>query len=151
LEPRSLGRVALLPEVGEKESITMKPPPSTTAPIGPGSLVRRRAVVAASTAVDHDETAVAKGTEARFHGSFVSGMTMKICSPGLVRNQPPAYAAKRMPERVDVPGARYAAATPAPRITAPGRTFMTDRLVSILGKATPGRSSAKINAPTCGG
>ena len=36
--------------------------------------VRRRAVVAASIAVDHDATAVANDTEPRFHGSSVSGI-----------------------------------------------------------------------------
>ena len=56
----------------------MRPPPSTTAAIGTGSLVLRTAVVAASITVDHDVTEVAKGTVARFHGSFVSGMTVKI-------------------------------------------------------------------------
>jgi hypothetical protein len=47
----------------------MRPPPSTTAAIGTGSLVRRTAVVAANITVDHDATEVAKGTVARFHGS----------------------------------------------------------------------------------
>ena len=51
-----------------KESATSIPPPRTTAEIGVGSLVRRRALVAANIANDHSDTDFAKGTVARFHG-----------------------------------------------------------------------------------
>ena len=102
----------------------MRPPPSMTAAIGTGSLVLRTAVVAASITVDHDVTEVAKGTVARFHGSFVSGMIVKTWSPGLFSNQPPANPASMMGDRVEGSGARQARATPTPRTTAPGRTFI---------------------------
>ena len=82
----------------------MKPPPSTTAAIGTGSLVRRRAAVAASITVDHDATEVAKGTVARFHGSSESGKTVKIWSPGLFRNQPQAKPVSMIGERLEASG-----------------------------------------------
>ena len=120
---RRLGRVTRLAPIGEKESTTMSPPPSTTAAIGTGGLVRR-AVVAASITVDQDATEVANGTVARFHGSSASGMTVNTRSPGLFRNQPPVNPASKMGERLDGSDARQARATPAPRTTAPGRTFI---------------------------
>ena len=73
------------PRSARRESTTITLPPSATAATGTGRLVRRKAVVAASIAIDQDATAVAKGTVARFHGSSVSGTTTKICRPGLPR------------------------------------------------------------------
>jgi hypothetical protein len=52
------------------------------------------------------------------------GMTVKTRSPGLFRNQPPTKPASMMGERLDGSAARQARATPDPRITAPGRTFI---------------------------
>ncbi len=112
------------PRSARRESTTTRPPPSTTAAIGTGSLVRRTAVVAAIITADHDVTDVAKGTVARFHGSSASGMIVKTWSPGLFKNQPPVNPASKMGERVDGSAARQARATPTPRTTAPGRTFM---------------------------
>ena len=48
---------------------------------------------------DHDVTDVMNGTEARFHGSSVSGTTTKTWRPGLSSFQPTAYAANRTRER----------------------------------------------------
>ena len=101
----------------------MTAPPSSTAETGAGSTVRRRAVAVISIAVDHDATDVAKGTVPRFHGSSESGITTKICRPGLSRRQPTAYATNRMRERAVWLDERQATATPAPRTIAPGRTF----------------------------
>src|SRR6478752_4950658 len=111
-----------------------RPPPSTTAAIGAGSLVLRTAVVAASITADHDATEVAKGTVERFHGSTASGMIVKTWSPGRLRNQAPVNAVSRMRERVDRSDATQARATPAPRVTAPGRIriFMGHLLVDRL-------------------
>ena len=51
---------------------------------------------------------------------------------GLSSGQPTAYAANRIRERVVGLDARQAKATPAPRITAPGRTFTTAPPVRLL-------------------
>ena len=68
----------------------MRPPPSTTAAIGTGNLVRRMAVVAASITVDHVATEVVKGNVARYPGSSASGRTVKVWSPGLFQ-RPTTY------------------------------------------------------------
>ena len=124
----------------------MSPPPRTTAAIGTGSLVRRRAAVAVSITVDHDATEVAKGTVARFHGSSESGMTVKIWSPGLSRNQPPAKPASRMGERLEASVARQARVTPAPRTTAPGRTFIRRTSGPIVSCYSPKGNGQRVCA-----
>ena len=125
-------RHAPRPDRREVSRSAMRPPPSTTAAIGTGSLVRRRPVVAASITVDHEATEVAKGTVARFHGSSVSGMTVNTWSPGLFRNQPPVNPASKIGERLDGSGTRQARATPAPRITAPRSHLHRSTSASIV-------------------
>jgi len=101
--------------------------------------------------VDQDATEVAKGTVARFHGSSVLGITTKTCRPGLPSRQPTAYAANRMRERRLGPGARQARATPAPRTTAPGRTFMTAppvRSSRAAHRGTPWQSAVAAPKPS---
>ena len=80
--------------------------------------------MAANITADHDDTEVAKGTVARFHGSSESGRIVNTWSPGLFRNQPPAKPASRMRQRLVGLLSRQARATPVPRTTAPFRTFI---------------------------
>jgi hypothetical protein len=97
--------------------------------------------MAPSITADHDATEVAKGTVVRFHGSSVSGMTVKIWSPGLFRNQPMAKLVRRMGERLEVSPARQASATPVPRTTAPGRTFIRRTSRPIVSRRSPQHNS----------
>ncbi len=105
--------------------------------------------MATSIAVDHDATEVANGTVARFHGSSESGTTVKSWSPGRSRNQPQAKPASRMGERLESSFARQARATPVPRTTAPGRTFIIRTSGPIVARC-PTRATACDNTTTRG-